>query len=768
VNDRPAKHSRSGSTNPPGVASRFEILTSPTVIALILFLVALVPRLIGLDRFLTSDENTNIFIAGSDVIAAFLRGDLRGTYWHFYPGVTMSWLDAVGMGGTYLLDAMAKGSLPPFTEYIYGDILSLIVANRLPYAVLSAAAVPALFLLARKLVPLQVALLGALFLAFDPFYLAHSRVAHGDAPVAVFMSFSALTFFIFTQEATPRVEQFSNGHPSFLRMLAQSLTAPYLVASAVLGSLAALTKAPGQFMALFIVGMSLLYAIVQLRRASFKRSAMPIASTGPAIPVFWLTVVAGWGLVSLFVFVLLWPAMWVDPLGTFGQMWQETFGKVDEGHLVYFLGQPTLDPGLWFYTYVIPFRLTPVILIGLVLSLLLFVPGLNSLPPLKRLSVSGRTLDGNSAKVDPPLIPTYLLLWLFTITLFIFGHLSPKKQDRYLLPLFPFLNLLAAIGWVGLIDLTYYAISRRFRVVTSASQAGQTKAAAPPGPYLSGPIASLSLLVLLAFQLAPVLTYYPYYLTYFNPLMGGPRQAVQTTLMGWGEGMEQVAAYLNSKPDAKNLYVASTPSQTLLPYFVGTGENFYTNDIALRADYVVLYLAQMQRLAPSPEIVHYFEAQQPEQTITIKDVTYAKIYAGPKFIRAGIPPEAVPANVGLNHLLRLAGYHRSEFQDRARTSAEMTNLDLTLYWHALAPIVTNYTVSVRARDAAGTILAQQDQWPVDGLLPTSQWRQGDYVADTHRLEMPMADLSGITTLEVVVYDAENGETLGPPITIGVE
>ena len=45
-----------------------------------------------------------------------------------------------------------------------------------------------------------MALLGALFIAFDPFYLAHSRVAHGDAPVAVFMSLSALTFFIYGEK----------------------------------------------------------------------------------------------------------------------------------------------------------------------------------------------------------------------------------------------------------------------------------------------------------------------------------------------------------------------------------------------------------------------------------------------------------------------------------------------------------------------------------------------------------------------------------------
>src|SRR5262245_28985698 len=78
---------------------------------------------------------------------------------------------------------------------------------------------------------------------------------------------------------------------------------------------------------------------------------------GSRILLRWLSVIVVWGLISLAVFVLLWPAMWVDPLGTLQRMLSETFGKVEAGHLVYFSGEPTLDPGPWFYPYVIPFRL---------------------------------------------------------------------------------------------------------------------------------------------------------------------------------------------------------------------------------------------------------------------------------------------------------------------------------------------------------------------------------------------------------------------------
>ncbi len=700
---------------------------SPRWTTLLLLIVALIPRLPGLNRFLTSDENTNIFIAGSDVIAAFLRGDLRGTYWHFYPGVTMSWLDAIGMGTQYLFDSLSGATLLPFNEYIYNDILSLVLANRLPYAILSGLTIPAIYLLSRQLLPHRIALLGAFFLAFDPFYLAHSRVAHGDAPVATFMTLSALSFFIYAQNNTSWIENKSANKPIAGRMR-QTLTRPYLIASAILGSLAALTKAPGQFMVLFIMGISLLYTLQQIRLTTKSQAApLPLSLSLKTIIIHWFVVIIAWGLISLFIFILLWPSMWVDPIGTFRQMLAETFSKVNQGHLVYFLGQPTLDPGPWFYSYVIPFRMTPIILLGCLLSLLLFIPKIKAM----------------TNHQSPQLFSPLFLLWLFTFTLLIFGNLSPKKQDRYLLPLFPFLNLIAAIGWVGLINLLFYL----------------SKSKISP---LQPPIFNLSLTLLVFLHAIPVLTYYPYYLTYFNPLLGGPARATETTLLGWGEGMEQAAAYLNTKPDAQNLYVASTPSQTLLPYFAGHGENFYTNDIALRADYVVIYLAQRQRLAPSPEIVRYFETQEPEKVIFIQDIPYAKIYPGPKLILSDIPLQATPANMGLDNVIRLAGYQLPPAQT-SLTNNQINQISLTLYWHALIPPPTDYTISVRARTAAGQVVAQQDQWPVAGLLPTTQWRQGDYITDNHTLDLP--NLSQISTFEIVVYDATTSQTLGPPLII---
>ncbi len=675
-----------------------------------LFFAALLPRVFGLGQFITSDEPTNIFIAGSGVIQAFLRGEFRQTYWHFYPGVTMGWADGIGLAGQWFAERLTGITTMPFSAFLDSDIRHILVAARLPYAVLTALFVPMVYFLLRRwfdphrrgdAVARWVALGAALVIAFDPFFLAHSRVVHGDAPVSVFMVLSVLALLLFLRDGGWRMFAFS----------------------AVMGGLAALTKAPGQLIAvLTVAAIGGEWAWQWWRGGRFdaahsRRRARDILL---------------WGAIALIVFVVLFPAMWVDPLGTVQRMLHETFGKVDEGHLVFFMGQPTKNPGFWFYPYVIPFRLTPLTAIGVLLS-----------------AVTGFTLWRKNRALAQPI----LILWLYVLAFFWFGDLSPKKQDRYLLPVFPLLDILAVLGWIG--------VAAQLKIQSSKLKIMQWGIAA-----------------MVAVQIIIALLWYPYFLAYFNPLMGGLPRAVETTLVGWGEGMEQAAAYLNQKPNAENLFVASTPSQTFLPYFKGHGENFYTNNVALRADYVIIYRAQQQRLAPSPEIVRAFMARQPEKTIAIHSVPYVWIFANQPIIFSDVPEWGTLINIGFGEIMRLAGYHIAPPKNGSLT--------IDLFWHALPPIendtgacfeavvennsVTicprnNYAVSVRLIAPNGSVVAQHDSQPANGLLPTSQWRVNDYVQDTHTLTLPADVSAGEYSMAVVVYNAETQSVLAGPISV---
>ncbi|MBA2670534.1 MAG: hypothetical protein H0U67_09200, partial [Gemmatimonadetes bacterium] len=76
-----------------------------------------------------------------------------------------------------------------------------------------------------------------------------------------------------------------------------------------------------------------------------------------------------WGAVGLAVFVLCWPAMWVDPIGNLRAIVGEAVGYARSGHQeapLFFNGRILQgDPGVLFYPITYLWRSTPVVLLGL-------------------------------------------------------------------------------------------------------------------------------------------------------------------------------------------------------------------------------------------------------------------------------------------------------------------------------------------------------------------------------------------------------------------
>ena len=54
----------------------------------------------------------------------------------------------------------------------------------------------------------------------------------------------------------------------------------------------------------------------------------------------------------------------------------------------------------------------------------------------------------------------------------------------------------------------------------------------------------------------PLAVVAPYALAYYNPLVGGGPAASRVLLVGWGEGLDQVAAYLNAQPSSERQLIA--------------------------------------------------------------------------------------------------------------------------------------------------------------------------------------------------------------------
>jgi hypothetical protein len=88
-------------------------------------------------------------------------------------------------------------------------------------------------------------------------------------------------------------------------------------------------------------------------------------------------------------------------------------------------------------------------------------------------------------------------------------------------------------------------------------------------------------------------------------------------------------------------------------------------------------------------------------------------------------------------------------------------LELTLYWMATnaQPVAEDYTVFVHLVDASGQIIAQHDGEPVAGRIPTSTWREGDTIIDTHRLEWQTQEYTGPVSAKVGLYSLQTLQRL---------
>lgn len=774
--------------------------------------IAALPRLWDLHRFITWDE---LFWTQGSIrfLVALAEGRLADTFVIGQPGVITLWLGALVQWLRTLAQPGAWAELTRLAQSQYqvhdAELLRAIArfwpGTPVMTALFTTVVVAGVYWLARPLLGRWPALLGALLLAFDPFFLAHSRVMALDGVLAGLMTLSLLSLLVSLQ-----------GHGG----------RGYLMASGLLAGLAALQKSPGFFLVPFSGLVMLAYSLRRpgglrwsLRgdapaRGSNKRVVERTGERAGASDG------AVWAVAAGLAYFAGWPALWVDPAGTLGRM----VGTLTEyvpssAEYGFFLGQPMADPGLGFYPAVLAFRLTPVVAGGVLVCLLY-------------------RWD------DRPAIPFVLLTYAMLFGLFL--SLVSVKFERYLLPIFPALDLLAAAGLVKLLDAFLSLLH--------------------PNPISMLHSLRLWLLVgLAAFQLASTLPYAPYYLSCYNPLAGGARLAPRVLPVGWGEGMDRVAEELNKRADAAGLVVAVEGMAGLAPLFAGrvvapTPENLPA------ADYLVVYVGDVQQRLPLAAAV---QGEAPETTIRLHGVEYAwvhrnttddgplaligeqgqpgdvillatqsqfaKRYTGPVPV-VTLPPDqdeeqvvALLAKLAAQHQrLWYVSYggivdkgaewvayqlavHAERLTEAAfpRATVRLYRLDpssafrvtprqelagvtfggclalrtyglavtrvsagravgVVLEWEGLQPMDRDYTAFVHLVDAQGRRWAQVERLlRRRGQQPTSGWRPGSQSLERYTLALPADIPSGAYWLQVGVYDARTGQELpGAEVRLG--
>ncbi|MEA3345596.1 MAG: glycosyltransferase family 39 protein [Chloroflexota bacterium] len=523
---------------------------------ILLLCLSLFLRLHALDVFLSGDEAKWI-CRGINFHAALARGDLRGTYQSEHPGVVTMWISTLAVplsqAGEWVdLCAQTGGSKLTRVEdhAALARLPSLIFRARRLLAIVTWLGIVGMWWLCRRLFDERTALLAVLFIGLDPFYLALSRVLHLDALLATFMALSVLSLILYVRGGHRRRD---------------------LALSAVTGGLAMANKSPGLFL---IPWTGLLLPVFAWLNPEGQRRERVCGALKTAVL---------WGTVALGVVLLLWPTLWVDPLSALGQVFGAAVGYAEEphGHSNFFWGHIRPDPGPAFYPVAWAFRTTPWAMLGLPLILFKW--------------------RGQKKR------PVFLMLGGFALLYAAFMTLGAKKFDRYLLPIFPFVDLLAAAGWAHLVNQSTQHATRNTQHTRNAK------------------LETLLTLVLLVAQFAALWSSQPYAFSYYNPLLGGAGVAQRVLLVGWGEGMERAAYYLNQKPDAEQFHVNTAHISQFAPFFEGHTSSASDLDLA-ESDYYVFYINTIQRLREPEVLLRFYGRVEPEKVVRAHGIGYVWIY----------------------------------------------------------------------------------------------------------------------------------------------
>lgn len=693
-------------------ATRSRVAWRTVIAALVIALAVWLPRAFQLDHFVTIDESKWL-VRSANYYQALRYGNLVDAFQHGHPGVMIMYAGLAGylwQFPDYVAQVSAQqrwgDEFFALLESLGHQPIDLLAAGRTFVVIFNVIALTLAFLYARRLVGLWPALVAFLLIAFDPFHIALSRFLHPDSLLSTFMLLASLAFMAYLW-AQPEGAQ----EPS--RRLGD------LIAAGAFSALALLTKTPAIFLAPLVGLLTLIDLGVQVMgRPGWRWADLVSRAALWRLLRTWLI----WAGVLMVVYVALWPAMWVNARWTLTQVLDISGDYATQGHSspVFFNGAIyNGDPGVWFYPINYLWRTTPTAMVGL---------GLLAVAWLWRGTLARRRA----------VALTVVGMLAFAFFFNIFMTLAAKKFDRYLLPLFMPLDFAAALGWVSLIGLLW---RRRLAAWTR---------------YAGGALIGVALIgVALVAQAGLAVQTYPYYMSYYNPVMGGPTQAENVMFIGWGEGLDQAARHLNglrsegAAAGEAELVVASWYERGPFSFFFD-GPSL-SNRYIWEADYSVIYNHQWQRELPNRRMMAYYDTQSPIHTVNLSQIDYVKIYdmrdAPQTQYTVEWGPQPGQGGIRLTYYDTFSGamYPGQRY-------------DMTMYFIKTGPLPLDYNLKVRMVNEQGHELLLKEGFPLG--TPTSLWDPAQVLRDNaYQVDIPEGTPPGLYRIELSWYDPATFEHL---------
>ncbi len=539
----------------PSVSSSLLLLSG------VIFLLALLPRLGALDRYVTPDE-LHWVDRSIRFSQALSRGEPADTVQAGHPGVTTLWLGSLGLTLQRVFNPAAPtpGQLPEFAPQdadAMRYLAQFLTPMRWPVIVVTSFNLVLLFWLLSRVIDRRAAFLAAALVALDPFAVALGGILHVDSLLMTFSlaSLAALSVVLTATHSTR-----------------------WLIMSGALAGLAMLSKSPA---IVLVPTAGLVIALDAVR----KRAAFREVIRSSLI----------WGLSAAFIFIALYPAMWVAPLKALKSLTDTAEKHSETAHAVnYFFGNSERDPGAAFYPVALAYRSTIVLWLGLIAFGALI----------------GRGRSDDARRLQRTAWP----YWVFAIVFTGLITLAAKKLDRYMLPTLEALNVIGAIGLAYLFD--------RFRhPIKSDGRLSPTRTAGFMHFAVEFIRRQTPVLIALAVAAVQFISVWPLTLRAYNSVLGGYDGAGRALPVGGGESGE-VAAVLNRSPFASSV-IAATDIVGLAPFF--NGRLLPANETGFaQSDYLLFTASDVQL---TPELAHaWTSGLTPVLTATVQGQPFAWLY----------------------------------------------------------------------------------------------------------------------------------------------
>lgn len=675
------------------------------LVALSLIALYLLPRLTNLDSLTTTDEPYWLG-RSANFYTALWQGRLEDTFQFAHPGVMTMWMGMIGYWFaapdfprhfTMNIDEVYEIHL--YLRGIGLSELDVLIAARFAKILLQAALFGVAILYLGRRFGTTVAAVAGVMIALDPFLIAHDRLLQVDGVFAI-ASFAAVMAL---------ADAVASGH---LRVW------PW-IAAGILAAIAWLTRSTG-IVLVGVVGIVLFVQAITDRDEGLPVIQRLLDRLQPAML---------WGTAALVTTVALWPALWVDPITTLLRTFAWAVNAAQAGHEfpTFFMGtiHPG-DPGAIFYPVSILWRITAIETIGLVFFVATLAGGM--LHP--RLRAGGMRTIG--------------ILALFAALYIIGMTIGAKKFDRYILPVYPVLNLLAAIGIV-----TTLRMLRDWR------------------PRLHPAVIPTILATLLLIQAFTTLAARPYYLGAYNSLLGGADAAQDVMQMGWGEGVSEAADFIiadtgvqpgdmvDDPPVVRSSGGYGPPTFALpLPYEV-LRNAFQTEEEWLETDYYIATIQQWQRDI-SGDVIDYLAGYEPVHTVWVEGVEYVRVYD----LEGIPPPDWLTGSPGCEFL----------FQPNLLLKNIVIEEELATFWFrtmTLNGLPDDVTLDVRLVPRSDDIGRASVGASADVRSGTFAPRQGTglFTGVTVDLNLPAGTTLDHYLLELTISNAATGEVFPavPPV-----